>query len=203
MWFDLVSTGLENCGYAVGQVVLPSAGLGAPNIRHRRYWLADAERERRAGGKQSGEAAGEAHGGANANDRWFARVCQPAGQIALGWLVLPDGTGCKSGRSSGAAAGYGRSAVAAGGACRLGDAEHGGLPDPAAQDAGGEGGVKAGERLEAQAAHVIPGASLNGLPASTESRGLLNPRFSAWLQGIPPEWDTCAPLPTRKARKGA
>ena len=62
-------------------------------------------------------------------------------------------------------------------------------------------GVKAGERLEAQTAHVIPGASLSGSDASTESRGLLNLRFSAWLQGIPPEWDLCAPRPAPKARK--
>jgi hypothetical protein len=62
-------------------------------------------------------------------------------------------------------------------------------------------GSPAGERLEAQAAHVIPGASLNGLPARTESRGLLNPRFSAWLQGIPPQWDMCAPPPTPRGRR--
>jgi hypothetical protein len=62
-------------------------------------------------------------------------------------------------------------------------------------------GSPAGERLEAQAAHVIPGASLNGLPAATESRGLLNPRFSGWLQGIPLTWDTCAPPPTPRAKR--
>ena len=41
LWFDAVQADLEGCGYAVGQIVLPSASVGAPNIRHRRYWFAD------------------------------------------------------------------------------------------------------------------------------------------------------------------
>ena len=58
LWFDLVSTDLEACGYAVGSVVFPSAGVGAPNIRHRRYWMADAERRtaERLGYEMGGEA---------------------------------------------------------------------------------------------------------------------------------------------------
>lgn len=54
-------------------------------------------------------------------------------------------------------------------------------------------GSKAGQRLEAQVAHAIPGASLNGLPAGTEKRGLLAPHFSLWLQGVPAVWLWHAP----------
>jgi hypothetical protein len=63
------------------------------------------------------------------------------------------------------------------------------------------GGGPKGEQLNNQVAHTIPGASLNGSPASTAGCGLLNPDFSRWLQGIPATWPGCAPTATRSARK--
>jgi len=54
-------------------------------------------------------------------------------------------------------------------------------------------GTTRGERLEAQTAHLIPGASLNGSPAATAGRGLLAPHFSLWLMGLPDEWLFHAP----------
>lgn len=39
-WLDLVSTDLEALGFAVGALAFPSAGLGAPHIRERTYFLA-------------------------------------------------------------------------------------------------------------------------------------------------------------------
>ena len=59
------------------------------------------------------------------------------------------------------------------------------------------GGGAKGEQQNNQVAHLIPGASLNGLPASTGGLGLLTPAFSRWLQGIPEMWDACAPTETR------
>lgn len=41
-WFDLVQTDLEAMGYAFGLVPFPSAGVGAPHIRDRAYWVANA-----------------------------------------------------------------------------------------------------------------------------------------------------------------
>lgn len=41
-WVDLVQADLESMGYAFGSVPLASAGFGAPNIRHRNFWLAYA-----------------------------------------------------------------------------------------------------------------------------------------------------------------
>jgi DNA (cytosine-5)-methyltransferase 1 len=43
-WFDLVSTDMEALGYACGAVSFPAAGIGAPHIRERLYWMADAMR---------------------------------------------------------------------------------------------------------------------------------------------------------------
>ncbi len=39
-WFDLVQADLEAMDYAFGLVPFPSAGVGAPHIRDRAYWVA-------------------------------------------------------------------------------------------------------------------------------------------------------------------
>ncbi|EPL0394436.1 DNA cytosine methyltransferase [Enterobacter ludwigii] len=41
-WFDLVQTDLEGMGYAFGLVPFAAAGVGAPHIRERAYWVAHA-----------------------------------------------------------------------------------------------------------------------------------------------------------------
>lgn len=41
-WFDLVQADLEGVGYAFGIVPFTSAGIGAPHIRERAYWVANA-----------------------------------------------------------------------------------------------------------------------------------------------------------------
>lgn len=43
VWFDLVQTDLEGMGYAFGLVPFTSAGIGAPHIRERAYWVANAD----------------------------------------------------------------------------------------------------------------------------------------------------------------
>ncbi|TXH10676.1 MAG: DNA cytosine methyltransferase [Spirochaetes bacterium] len=48
-WFDAVSADLERAGYAVGAADLCAAGVGAPHIRQRLYFVAVADRERRQG----------------------------------------------------------------------------------------------------------------------------------------------------------
>lgn len=45
-WFDLVQADVEAMGYAFGIVPFPSAGVGAPHIRDRAYWVANANSER-------------------------------------------------------------------------------------------------------------------------------------------------------------
>ena len=72
-WVDLVHADLEAMGYAFGAVPFPSAGVGAPHIRDRLYWVADAQvsgwgEERPntggifAGNSQEGFAAGSLPG---------------------------------------------------------------------------------------------------------------------------------------------
>jgi DNA (cytosine-5)-methyltransferase 1 len=42
-WLDTVLTDLEQEGYAVGTAVLPACGVGAPHIRQRLWFVADAD----------------------------------------------------------------------------------------------------------------------------------------------------------------
>jgi len=44
-WFDLVQTDLEGMGYAFGLVPFAAAGVGAPHIRERAYWVAESVSE--------------------------------------------------------------------------------------------------------------------------------------------------------------
>ena len=48
-WIDLVHADMEGMGYAFGCVPFPSAGVGAPHIRDRNYWVADANNSGRIG----------------------------------------------------------------------------------------------------------------------------------------------------------
>jgi DNA (cytosine-5)-methyltransferase 1 len=52
-WFDVVSTDLEGEGYAVGAGGLPSAGIGAPHIRQRLYFVAHTTPSRCQGLRRS------------------------------------------------------------------------------------------------------------------------------------------------------
>ena len=72
-WLDLVSTDLEAVGYACGAVPFPAAGIGAPHIRERLYWVADRDDARLEGRGQPGcERAAE----------WPAGACGLAGGLA-------------------------------------------------------------------------------------------------------------------------
>jgi len=48
-WLDLVQDDLEGEGYAFGAVGIPAAGVGAPHIRSRLFWVADSQRTHHRG----------------------------------------------------------------------------------------------------------------------------------------------------------
>ena len=75
-WLDLVQADLEGAGYTSAAADLCAAGVGAPHIRQRLYWVADAERRRcESGAIASGGSAAKfaakndlANGLADTND---------------------------------------------------------------------------------------------------------------------------------------
>lgn len=95
-WIDLVHADLEAMGYTFGCVPFPSAGVGAPHIRDRAFWVADTGtprlpvRERQAvlgaRGREEGRAA-EQCGGASAGG-----VAHADGRQRNG---VADGEGCQ------------------------------------------------------------------------------------------------------------
>lgn len=52
-WLDHVCVDLEEAGYAIGAIDTCAAGVGAPHIRQRLYWVADAQRS--TGRKRRGD----------------------------------------------------------------------------------------------------------------------------------------------------
>jgi len=83
-WIDLVQTDLEAMGYAVGAVPFPSASVGAPHIRDRLYWMADATmygHDRATLGRSAG--AGE-------NDRGLLEL---EGRGTLGGMAFSESCG--------------------------------------------------------------------------------------------------------------
>ena len=66
-WLDLVQSDLESEGYACGAAGIPVAGVGAPHIRQRLWFVADADSGRHDGratatGRQAGASTGIASG---------------------------------------------------------------------------------------------------------------------------------------------
>lgn len=62
-WVDLVHADLEGVGYAFGCVPFPAAGIGAPHIRDRNYWVADANNSRLEGWQGAAERAAQRSAG--------------------------------------------------------------------------------------------------------------------------------------------
>jgi DNA (cytosine-5)-methyltransferase 1 len=58
-WLDGIQADLEGEGYAVGHCVLGAHSVGAPHIRQRLYWMADATESRLAGTRQGPASASE------------------------------------------------------------------------------------------------------------------------------------------------
>lgn len=140
-WLDAVFDDMEGEGYACGAVDLPACGVGAPHIRQRLFWVADAPREQLDGRGHPRSGRG------------------PEPSVGRGALGLADAVrGRPQGRQPAVEAGGGRRSAHPG-------REGGGLGDP-----GGAGLparkcaalVGAGRREEGRATEQ-PGGTLGGL----------------------------------------
>ena len=64
-WFDSVSSDLESLDYATAAIDTCAAGVGAPHIRNRLYWIANSSFERESRQKQASSPSTYRQGGAN------------------------------------------------------------------------------------------------------------------------------------------
>ena len=124
-WLAGVRADLEHLGYAVGAANLPAAGLGAPHIRQRLWWVADAQ----------GAAAGPGHD---------LRRRQPDPGPGRG-LGDPDGAGPLPGKQTGAGARHRGAAIPAGGPGGAGDTE-------SIRSSGGANSQRSGEACQPERA---------------------------------------------------
>ncbi|HGN2751850.1 TPA: DNA cytosine methyltransferase [Pseudomonas aeruginosa] len=100
-WLDLVQADLEAMEYAFGAIAFPSAGIGAPHIRDRTYWVANAMRPRLFPGSLSGIYRGEESPGSRDGEPerpgaigGMANTIMPErsdGQSGIGFVDDPQG----------------------------------------------------------------------------------------------------------------
>lgn len=133
-WIDLVHTDLEALGYAFGAIPFPSAGIGAPHIRDRLYWVADSAGTGLQGRKPAGQRFKP------------QREAAQRGGEACG-MAHNDSDGRQSGREGSEAVGHGQALGA--------DCGAGGLADTSDR-AGQQGKSRAAERgLSTQACRDV------------------------------------------------
>jgi DNA (cytosine-5)-methyltransferase 1 len=195
-WVDLIHADMEAMGYTFGCVPFPSAGVGAPHIRDRNYWVGHAigtglaQRERGILGGARGTIKRKAAVGAGFYHDWLADTAADGRREERQNV----GGGIVRNCAQGGAQDLCQAAMLAGWATPLvADADKADCTLPAIQRR-----AASGKNLSCamQARLVGSGTTPNGSPASTESTAQLNPAHARWLMGLPPAWDDCAPLET-------
>ena len=110
-WLDAVCADLESEGYAAGAAVLPACGVGAPHIRQRVWFVADASRggwtDERGSDGQAGQHVGALVGANRGNDSGHhpegdrAIAARDAGEIGVCGVADADTAGRGEQRSGG------------------------------------------------------------------------------------------------------
>lgn len=77
VWLAGVRADLESVGYAVGAADLCAAGIGAPHIRQRLYWVADAASERWDRSQDTTGQAGRSCLENSGGDGWMGNAISP------------------------------------------------------------------------------------------------------------------------------
>lgn len=99
-WLDLVQSDMEAADYSVGAVCVPAAGVGAPHIRDRLWFVADNDYQRSQGRRGVQECAAE---------------CAAGSRGVADGMGIPDSAGSQQGFATSTTSRHGGSAVAASG----------------------------------------------------------------------------------------
>ena len=109
-WFDLVQADLEAMGYAFGLAAFPAAGIGAPHIRDRAYWVADSD-----SGQQPGEPIVQRSESNRENTGRQEGISKPESCCDIQWVANPNSNGRSAGSEAAQATGHRNSTGAEGG----------------------------------------------------------------------------------------
>jgi DNA (cytosine-5)-methyltransferase 1 len=93
-WIELVQDDMEALGHRFAAVAFPSAGVGAPHIRDRTYWVADTCGVRRIdtqGYREIGATTGGIEG--EIWDEWIRAEPSPSDIVTPFWLAHAHDTG--------------------------------------------------------------------------------------------------------------
>ncbi|MFX3545052.1 DNA cytosine methyltransferase [Ralstonia mannitolilytica] len=93
-WIDLVHADMEGMEYAFGSIPFPSAGVGAPHIRDRNYWMAHANHARSQGRRGMPQRAYQRSAGSRGVVVGLAdshrSACGEGGSVVRGWTSGSD-----------------------------------------------------------------------------------------------------------------
>ena len=198
-WFDAVSADLESAGYAVGAANLCAAGVGAPHIRQRLYFVAVADAdhaglqgrgERRDGASERAawtggvvggmaDAAGQRCDRIDALDESRRGVPQAAGRGATGELANASSGGRGEGRLSRGDASE-----------RAGSADDGRMGDADREPSGRDG----------RAVPCAEGSARRVRGIDHGPRAASKDALSAWADA---EWIACTDGKSRPAQPGS
>jgi len=210
-WLAGVRSNLETMGYAVGAADLCAAGVGAPHIRQRLFWVANSTSNRWS------EQFNQSREGSRRNPTTHDTT-ECAGP---GGLDIPDSLRGTAGipgpehrqeRHAGIADHAGdqadprerereRERERLSGWCTPSARDWKDTPGMSTTGINPDGSLRNRTDQLPRQAQLTSGPSAYSSNAKTEKRAGLNPAFSLWLMGYPAEWHSCGARATQSSRR--